>query len=249
MKSPSWTPAEDALIRKAYKRRAPLRSIVEKLPGRTLAALKCHARRLQCIQRPHWTAAEDRILRTEWGLIFSRRGMRAKLPGRTWCAIARRAQTLKLGSPARGLVTLLVAARTTGYSFDGLRGVLLRQGVTVRRHCGCHEERRSYSQLLVDMLDVEEAVAKDIREVATTETLAEAAARHGVAKPVMRRMLVAAGVDVLRRGQPGRLNPLAVDAAMRGERAEGMCQPVPVAHPRPRVVRCGATVAASAVAS
>lgn len=236
------------MIRRGYKRRDPLREILARLPGRTLDAMKLRARRLRCVQRPHWSASEIRTLRAEWGLVFSRRTLRAKLPGRTWCAIARKAQGLRLGSPARGLVSVHAAAEATGYSNTGLHGVLVRQGVTVRRHCGNHEERRSYSRLLVDMLDVEEAIARDLREAATTETLAAAALRHGVAKKTMRARLRAAGIDALHRGQPGRLDPCAVDAAMRGERAEGMCQPVPVAHPRPRVVRCGASATGASVA-
>lgn len=214
----AWTDAEDAIIRKGYKRRDPLAMILARLSGRSLDSMKQRAKRLGCVLRPHWTAREDRVLRMEWGLVFSRRTLREKLPGRTWCAIARRAQALGLGSPARGLVSVKAAAKASGYSVLGLYGVIQRQGVIVRRHCGNHQESRVYTRLLVDMLDVEEAIARDIAEAATTETVAEAAARHGVRRSTMRDRLRAAGMSAMtRRGQPARLDPRAVDAAMRGE--------------------------------
>lgn len=214
----AWTDDEDTIIRKGYKRREPLQKICARLPGRSLDAMKHRAKRLRCVLRPHWTAREDRILRMEWGLVFSRRTLREKLPGRTWCAIARRAQALNLGSPARGLVSVKAAAIASGYSVLGLYGVIQRQGVIVRRHCGNHQETRVYTRLLVDMLDVEEAIARDIAEAAATETVAEAAARHGVRQSTMRDKLRAAGMTATtRRGQPARLDPRAVDAAMRGE--------------------------------
>lgn len=240
MSAPRWTPAEDDVIRRAYARREPLARILERLPGRTLVALRIRAARLRCVQKPHWTEEEERTLRLEWGQSFSRRTLREKLPGRTWCAIARHAQSMGLGSPARGLVSVSAAATALGYSTSGLHGVITRQGVTVRRHCGNQSLRdRRYTRLLVDLYDVEQAVARDIAEAARTETLAEAAARHGVSKYVMRRRLAAAGVDVLRRGQPGRLDPRAVDAAMRGERADGMCTAYPAAYARLQVVTVG----------
>lgn len=232
MNGRAWTPDEDAVIRKGYARRNALRDILARLPGRSLEAMKQRAKKLGCVLRPHWTPREDQILRMEWGVIFSRRTLREKLPGRSWCAIARRAQTLHLGSPAQGLVSIKAAAIAAGYSTLGLLGVIRRQGVTVKRHVGNHQTHRAYARLLVDMHDVEEAVARDVREAASTETIAAAARRYAVTPATVRRKLIEAGVvGVTRRGQPARLSPEIYDAAMRGEKVTRLPPPVPVVHP------------------
>lgn len=245
-----WTPEEDAIVRRGYGRRDALEKIAARLPGRTVDGLKARARTLKCRRRPRWSAREDRILRMEWGEILNRRTWKEKLPGRTWCAISRRAQALKLGSPAQGMVSLKAAARATGYSFLGLLGVLRRQNVTMRRHCGAHQRTRAYTWFLLDLVEVEEAVARDIREAAETETIREAADRYGVTPPTARRRLLRAGAigeGITHRGQPARLARSIVDAAMRGEHV-GPATPVPLTRRVPTTVRGGAAALAEVAA-
>ena len=142
----AWTDAEDAIIRKGYKRRDPLAMILARLSGRSLDSMKQRAKRLRCVLRPHWTAREDRVLRMEWELVFSRRTLREKLPvgrGAPSRGARRRSGSARLraaSSPVKA------AAKASGYSVLGLYGVIQRQGVIVRRHCGNHQETRVYTR-------------------------------------------------------------------------------------------------------
>lgn len=97
IRSTSWTPEEEAILRRYYPSEGP--NMYHRLPGRTRAACAGRAATIgvayRCTVRgghPVWTAEEDAILRAyypaEGPAVFKR------LPGRTYNACAQRAGKL-----------------------------------------------------------------------------------------------------------------------------------------------------------
>lgn len=184
------------------------------------------------VTRHPWTPGEDAVLRREWGTIAWRE-LRTKLRAafrearpdvsaprlRTVRAIVRHAA--RLGLPLRvpqGFVTLSSAARTLGYSFDGLRTLLARHGVVARAHwCAStppRERTTSARWRLVDFDAAREAVERDL----ATETVTNAARARGVPQMWLLRAVHSKGLIPPTRGGRGpiRLPSETFDALCAG---------------------------------
>lgn len=163
-----------------------------------------------------WSPREDNILRLEWGEL-SPRVLREKLPGRTWAAIKLRAARLRLGSPARGRISVAEAARKAGFARQTMLQILANYGVRIERHPGgIRAQRRVCPRYLVDPDEALEAVERHLAVERSVECLAHAAVRVGVAAGTLRSLLLRAkAIEVGERGKRKRIDPSVVDHAVR----------------------------------
>ena len=141
-----------------------------------------------------WSDRERELLRLWWGqadpTMVSRR-----LPGRTWRALGEQAAALGIVGvkTLRGMESLDAAARRTGFSNSGLRGLLAWAGVRTRRyHSPVRRQGARLERLLVARLDVDDAVHRWL----ASETVAAAARVRGVDPSTLRTWLAAEGIEV-----------------------------------------------------
>lgn len=133
-----------------------------------------------------WSGHDDQMLRDLWG-SYSITWLARKF-GRTYTAIFWRARhlDLQLGCPP-GSEYLTAAARRTGYEVQSLRRILAAAGVGLHvAHAKKRTRRRP--RHYVDRYEVDWAVAAWME----TETLNQAAKRHGMNPATLRRWLLAA---------------------------------------------------------
>ena len=188
--APSWTVAEDAILRTVYPRDG-IDGAKLALPARTESALFHRARRLGLQRRRRWTPSDDTHLRDLWS-----QGLRlsaiAKHLGRTKATTYWRAQKigLPLGCP-EDFEYLSAAAKRTGYCTSQLWRILGWAGVTVHAAVARPVKSRSGRRMhVVDPLDVDDAIASWLK----TETANSAAKRLGISGDRLRARLRQVGV-------------------------------------------------------
>jgi hypothetical protein len=208
----AWQPEEVDVLRRHYEKLGAI-ATAALLPGRTLTAVQIHARRLGLKSIPRWSRADDLHLEAMWD-EGARIGWIARRLGRSRRAVRARATQLKLGSYApEGFETLLHAAQRVGYNTVGqMRRVLDWAGV--RTHVSrSHFAVRKWRCHFVNCEEVDAAMAAWLR----TETVAEAARRHGVSHATVMRRLGRADVTKGRaKFSYWRLDPAVVDRVMGG---------------------------------
>ncbi len=185
-----WTPAEVETLREAYSR-GGIRAARKALPHRGDRSIYLRAQRLDLELRPLWTEDEVERLVAQWGLESMRSLVR--WTGRRRASIYLKAKTLglPLGAPP-GWEPLEVAARRAGYSPPTLRTILrfacfrVYEGYTPRQG----------GRWIVRIEEVDQAVARYVR----TETLQEAARRHGMCAEKLARICRLAKVKLRRVG-------------------------------------------------
>lgn len=241
-----WTAEEDLILRTTYSRRDGVLRCARLLPHRSLDSLhkraSLHGLRAHRSTKP-WTQREDQILRLEWGEVAPRT-LREKLRPHTWTAIVWRAKHLKLGSPARGLVSVKRASVVCGYCVKEMRRILAAHGVTIHQHPGgMLAQRRRERRELVDIDDALAAVERHMAAIAADvrETIREAAQRHGVSHTTMAFRLDRAGL-LPRPGSGHVVRVLPADA----DRAIAEWKRLPRGT-RPKALRVAGVVRASHV--
>lgn len=162
--------------------------------GRTTAAVFHRTRRLGILRNRPWSTEDDRRLANLWG-EYSLHVIAEKM-ARTPAAIYFRAQhavKLPLGC-AHGLEYLWTAAVRTGFPVASLRMILKWAGV--RLHVAMARPTKAKRHFhTVDPIDVDDAIERWLK----TETLAAAAARHGIHASTLERLLL--------RAKPAELPP------------------------------------------
>lgn len=236
-KAPNWTPAEDEVVRTMYRAIGDV-ATAAMLPGRSLVSVQKRASALGCAIRPDWSPSEDKqlILLWESGLRLS---AIAKQLGRPAHGVYNRA--LKLGMQAgcpQGFEYLSAAMQRAGFnSTDQLRRVLKWAGVQVHMALSQPKTRHvSWHHHYVDPTQVDEAVARWVR----SETLVDAAKRHGISDMIMRKWLLRAGVIGARMGARThrRVDPEVVDRVM-AERKQKLVGGEPMAKDSEKRCYCG----------
>lgn len=154
---------------------------------RSRSAIFHKATRLGLVKNRRWTAADDNALRYLWGELPLRQ-IADKL-GRSPLTIYWRAQKIGLSlGVADGSEYLSHAAARAGYTSVQLRRILKWAGVRVRRAMSRNTRNGRRVPHIVVPFDVDEAIAAWHR----TETVEEAARRHGICGDTLRRWLIEA---------------------------------------------------------
>lgn len=223
-----WTPEEDAALRRVYGLVLPRHrrgsTLLRALPGRTLGAIRNRVQDLglragSC--RP-WTPQDDAYLRREWGDTGLRQ-MALRLR-RTKTAVLLRSKRLGLahghnGIPA-GYASIAEVCRRTGYCDVVVRRVLAEAGVSIYRVDSLRAEFK-LRRVFVDRDDAEEALRAYDATLHETETVADAARRHGVHRDMLTRWLEDAGLRrPAGRGHAVRLLSVDIDRVVAQHRPQ-----------------------------
>jgi len=211
MKSGTWSPEEDAILRAGYTGRGGAQRVADQL-GRSVKSVMWRAGKLGISTHARWTADQDRRLRNLWGeKTIPEIG---KLLDRTPIGVWERAKKvgLPIGCP-EGCEYLTVAAERVGFSDWGVRKICKRAGVRIRQAMSLGRTEGKYTRLVVDSFELDEAV----KAYLDTETVNEAARRLGIGSHTLtRRLLAADGVPPKpkRRKKHWRLPSAVIDRAI-----------------------------------
>jgi hypothetical protein len=212
-----WTPAEDAVLREHYA--SDWRRAAALLPHRSRSALALRAMRLGVTSRHRWTAEEDALLWKNWGHLPL--GEVARIVGRSEVMTCVRAAKLGLGRGCPvGFEYFSAAVKRTGYTHVALHAILRFAGVRpIAAQSLTYGD--SPTRHYVDPFDVDRAIAK----WQSTESLAYAASRRGLAPVTLRKWLrdaVACGVAVppRRQGRYWRIPSETIDAVVADRRGK-----------------------------
>lgn len=179
-----WSETEYAAVRERY-RSDGAKSLARELGRSVPSVCKC-AKRLGIVKLERWTEREDEQLRMFWG----ERPIRelSRILGRPESGIYLRAGKLGIRSGApQGKEYLTHAAERIGVARETLRKILRWYGVRTSRPSRARDGAWSFGY--VDSYDAERAAEAWFR----TETMEEAARRHGWAAETLRRWLADAG--------------------------------------------------------
>lgn len=188
-----WTPEEKEVVRSSYLTVGA--SALARQLGRSVAAINHCAQRQGLVRHRRWTEEENEKLRMLWGersiaelsRIFKR--PESGIYFRAW----------KIGirtGPPQGKEYIETAMRRTGFTRASLRRILRWAGVKVYRPSR-KTEGAAYHFGYVDPFDVDDAVTR----WCGTETLNEAAKRHGICPDTLARRLSEAGKLPKRHGK------------------------------------------------
>jgi phage antirepressor YoqD-like protein len=192
-----WTPSEKRMLRRVYP--TGVAAAVKALPGRSLVAVQCMAKKLgvHARIRTTWTDEESETLRRMWGWepIYTISRALNKTPK----AIFYRSVILGLRLVVpEGYDFVTNAAERAGFSVKAFQRIMRIYRVPVRAHYGRTRERgkRCYHHHIVDLERADEAVAKFMK----TENLRQAAKARGLDTRRLVCWLTDAGVRIIRTG-------------------------------------------------
>lgn len=205
-----WTPAEDDVIRKLYRKKGGL-WLTRKL-DRTAVAIRHRANDSGVTAARRWSDIERRRLRNWWGqmpvksiALRLERNIKA-----VYC------EGRKMGLPTgatEGTEIVGHAAKRLGYDRESLCRILKWAGVEVTR-ATCKPWKSERHVKCVDSFEATEAVKRWLE----TEVLAEAARSRGISTWRLVVALRAAGVEKpIEKWKTWRIETAVIDRALVGE--------------------------------
>lgn len=197
-----WTDEENDILRRLTRAKPrkrlviPWARVLHALPRHGKAGIRVQRRRLGLTEESPLRDDEMAVLRAKFGRVCRRVLLKA-IPGRSWSTLVRCARAEGLSPLPKGHLLLSVAAAKFGYHVHTFKALLARHKVRIYNYHRQETTRTPSSGRRKPWRHVDEAAcARAVALDLERETVAEGAARCGVAMEDLRAWMVEAGHPV-----------------------------------------------------